>query len=160
MKSASKIKMSTNVCIYHRCVQVSSFDMKMQLPFPGLYMLYWRNQWTLDGAMFSKHKVVRRTWWRTVASGSGDIELISHYAITFCFNFKQLALFLQVVYIVKLGGVTKFCDPAQAIVFIAIKLVYLLLLQLLVKFEDFWDLIPPLIPCKQLRGCPYGMKDF
>ena len=139
MKSASKIKMSTNVCICHRCVQISSFDMKMQLPFPGLYMLYWRNQWTLDGAMFSKHKVVRRTWWGTVASGSGDRELISHYAITSCFSLKQLALFLQVIYLGKLG-VAKFWDFSQAIVFIGINIVLFSFISILSKI---WRVLRP-----------------
>ena len=95
---------------------VSSFDRKIQLPFHGYHMLCWRNQWTMDRAIFTKHIVVMKTWWRirTLASEWEDMNFLLHYAIFFYINLKQLTLFLQVICLGKSEVFSKFRDSAQA----------------------------------------------
>ena len=88
------------------------------------------------------------------------MNFLLHYAIIFYINLKQLAPFLQVIYLGKLEGFSKFCNSAQANVLIAINIILYAFSSIISKIRRVLRPIPPLISGKQLKECPYGMKDF
>lgn len=89
--------------------------------------------------------------------------LISHYAIITFRDTKQLSLFLPVVYLGNLAGVSKFCDSAYVNIFIIINTV--IFVSTSVRRSKIGRVMRPRlissnlsISDKQLRRCPSELK--